>query len=159
MRRYSLALVLAGVALAIVVVVVPGARRERDAALEQHAQAREERERLRLRLADLSRRTTGDGGATAADGLTAARGLRLAFLRAADGLDVTGVEIQVSPVGRGSTAASGRFAAEGRFAVVLRLARRLARPSSGLLLQRVSLGEARSHVRLEAQAFILKEAP
>jgi len=158
-KRYSVALVLAGVALAVFVVFVPGARRERDATREQHAQARVERERLRLRLADLSRRTTGDEGATAADGLTAARGLRLAFLRATDGLEVTGVEIQVSPVGRGSIAASGRFAAEGRFAVVLRLARRLASPSSGLLLQRMSLGEARSDVRLEAQAFILKESP
>ena len=159
MRRYSLALVLAAVALVIFAVVVPGARRERDAAREQHAQAREERERLRLRLADLSRRTAADGGATAADGLAAARALRQAFLRATDGLEVTGVEIHVSPVGRGSTAASGRFAAEGRFADVLRLARRLARPSAGLLLERVSLGEARSDVRLEAQAFILKEAP
>ncbi len=159
MRRYSLALVLVATALAIFVVVVPRARRERDAAREQYAQAREERERLRVRLADLSRRTTGDEGATAADGLTAARALRLAFLRATDGLEVTGVEIRVSPVGRGSTAASGRFAAEGRFVDVLRLARRLARPSSGLLLDRVSLGEVRSDVRLEAQAFILKEAP
>lgn len=159
MRRYSLALLLVAAALVVFIVVVPRARREREAAREQHSEAREERERLRVRLADLGRRTTGEEGATAADGLTAARALRLAFLRATDGLGVTGVEVSVSPVARGSTAASGRFAAEGSFADVLRLARRLARPSSGLLLDRVSLGEARSDVRLEVQAFILKEAP
>lgn len=159
MRRYRLGLLLLTAALVVFVVVVPAARREGDAARQQHAQAREERERLRVRLADLSRRTTQDEGATAADGVTAARALRLAFLRATDGLAVSGVEVRVSPVPRGAIAARGLLAAEGRFTDVLRLARRLADPSSGLLLDRVNLVEARSDVRLVAEAFILKEAP
>lgn len=159
MRRDRLALVILGMALAVFIGFVPAARRDSAAAREAHAQAREERERLRVRLADLGRRTTGDEGATAADGVTAARALRLAFLKATDGLDLTGVEVRASPVGRGATAARGLFAAEGRFVDILRLARRLAKPSSGLLLDRVSLGEARSGVHLDAEAFILKEAP
>ena len=158
MKRYRLALGLLAAALAVFVGLVPPARRDADAARQEFAEAREERERLRVRLADLSRRTTGDEGATAADGVTAARALRLAFLRATEGLDLTGVEIGVSPVSRGTMAARGLFAAEGPYVDVLRLARRLAKPSSGLLLERVSLGEARSAVRLDAEAFILQEA-
>lgn len=159
MRRYWLALVVLATALLVFIGFVPAERRERDAALQQHAQAREERERLRVRLADLGRRTTPEEGAMAVDGVSAARALRLAFLRAADGLAVSGVEVRVSPVGRGAAAARGLFAVEGSFVDVLRLARRLAEPASGLLLERVRLAASGTSVRLDAEAFILKETP
>jgi hypothetical protein len=40
---------------------------------------------------------------------------------------------------------------------VLRFARRLAGPSSGLLLESVKLGETGEAVRIEASVFILRE--
>ncbi len=159
MKRYRLPLVLVASAAAIVAAVVPAAQRERDAARQHYAAAREERERLRVRLADLGRRTSEGERATAADGVSAARALRLAVLRATDGLAVSGVEVGVSVTSQGAIAARGRFAAEGQFTEVLRLARRLADSSSGLLLGRVSLGAARGAVRIEADTFILREGP
>jgi hypothetical protein len=156
-RRHRLFLLLVVSAVLIFAALVPTARRERDEAREQFAEAREERERLRVRLADLGRRTSEENRATAADGVSAARALRLAVLRATEGLAVSQVEVSVSAASRGPVAARGRFAAQGHFTEVLRLARRLADSSSGLLLGRVSLGEARGAVRIEAETFILKE--
>jgi hypothetical protein len=156
-KRYRLPLLLVASAAVIVAALVPAARRERDAARQQYAAAREERERLRVRLADLGRRTSEEERATAADGVSAARALRLAVLRATDGLAVSGVEVSVSVTPRSAIAARGRFAAEGQFTEVLRLARKLADSSSGLLLGRVSLSEARGAVRIEADTFILRE--
>jgi hypothetical protein len=157
--RHRLALLLLAIAVVVFAALVPTARRERDAARQQYALAREERERLRVRLADLSRRTSEDERATAADGAGAIRMLRQAVLRATHGLPVSSVEISVSGTARGAIAARGRFAAVGDFVDVLRLARRIASSSSGLLLERVSFGEVRGAVRLEAEAFILKEEP
>lgn len=157
MRRYRLALALSAAAALVFLAVVPGARRAGEKARAQQTVSRQEIEQLRVRLADLGRRTTGDEGATATDGVTAARALRLAFLEAAEGLKVSGVEVRVNPLSRGAMAATGILAAEGSFTEVLRLARRLADPSSGLLLDRVSLGTRLDNVRLEAEAFILKE--
>jgi hypothetical protein len=157
--RRRLALLLLATAVVVFAALVPTARRERDAARQQYALAREERERLRVRLADLNRRTSEDERATAADGAGAVRMLRQAVLRATEGLSVSGVEISVNGTTRGAVAARVRFAAVGRFTDVLRLARRIAGASSGLLLERVTFGEARGAVRIEAEAFILKEEP
>ncbi|MGD8897855.1 MAG: hypothetical protein PVJ73_17640 [Acidobacteriota bacterium] len=157
MKRYRLFLLLVAGAAVVLTTLVPAARRERETARQEYAAAREERERLRARLADLGRRTYEEDRATAADGVSAARALRHAVIRATDGLAVSGVEISVSVTPRSAVAARGHFAAEGRFTEVLRLARRLADSSSGLLLGRVSLGAARGAVRIEADTFILRE--
>jgi hypothetical protein len=159
MSRHRLALLLLAVAVVVFAALVPAARREREAARQQYALAREERERLRVRLADLSRRNSEDARAPAADGAGAVRMLREAVLRATHELPVSSVEISVSGTTSGAIAARGRFAAVGGFTDVLRLARRIASSSSGLLLERVSFGEVREGVRLEAEAFILKEEP
>ena len=82
-----------------------------------------------------------------------------AVLLATEGLKVSGVEVAATPSTRGPVAAQGRLVAEGRFVDALRLARRLASSSSGVLLERVTLRDAREGVRLEAEAFILKEVP
>jgi hypothetical protein len=157
MKRYRLLLILVAGAAVVFAALVPAARRERDAARQEYAAAREERERLRVRLADLGRRTYEEDRATAADGVSAARALRHAIIRATDGLAVSGVEISVSVTPRSAIAARGHFAAEGHFTEVLRLARRLADSSSGLLLGRVNLGAARGALRIEADTFILRE--
>lgn len=158
MTRRRLALVLLVIAAVVFVSLVLPARRERAAAQEEYALARAERQRLRVRLADLDRRTSEDQGATAADGATAVRALRHAALQATNGLPVSGVTVSTTASAQGTIAARGQLVAEGRFVDSLRLTRRLAAPSSGLLLQSVSLGVAGPAVRVEANALILREA-
>jgi hypothetical protein len=72
-------------------------------------------------------------------------------------LPLGAVRIAAEP-GRGAAeAARGRLVAEGRQADVLRAAGRLAEPASGVLLERVSLVEARGGgVRLEVEAFSVR---
>jgi len=158
MTRRRFALVLLVVAAVVFVSLVLPARRERAAAQEEYALARAERQRLRVRLADLDRRTSEDQGATAADGAAAVRALRRAALQATNGLPVSGVTVSTTASAQGTIAARGQLVAEGRFVDSLRLTRRLAAPSSGLLLQSVSLGVAGGAVRVEANALILREA-
>jgi len=159
MRRNALALALFVVAAGLFLLVARPAQRERDDARRAYASARVERERVRVRLADLGRRTSEDEGATAADGAAAVRALRQAALDALKGLSVSRVEISTSPVAQGAMAARGRLVAQADFVESLRLARRLASPSSGLLLSRVTLVGVRDAVRLEAETFILRESP
>ena len=157
MTRRGLALILLVVAAVVFVSLVLPARRDRTVAQEEYALARAERQRLRVRLADRDRRTSEDQGATAADGAAAVRALRHAALRATDGLEMSGVSVSSTASAQGAIAARGRLVAQGGFVDALRLTRRLAAPSSGLLLQRVSLGVAGGAVRLEAETFILRE--
>jgi hypothetical protein len=159
MTRRAVAAALFVLAGVVFVGLVLPARRDRSAAREQYAQARAERQRLRVRLANLDRRTSEDQGATAANGAAAVRALRQATLRATEGLPVSGVSLSTSVAPRGAIAARGQVSAEGGFVDALRLTRRLAAPSSGLLLQRVTLGAATAGVRVEANAFILRETP
>ena len=159
MTRRTLALVLlVGAAVVFVTLVLP-ARRDRNAARDEYGLARAERQRLRVKLADVDRRTSEDLGATAADGATAVRALRQAALEATVGIPVSGVAVSTNVSARGAVAARGQLTAEGRFVDALRLTRRLAAPSSGLLLERVTLGQAGGGVRVEASAFILRETP
>ena len=157
MTRRALALILLVVAAVVFVSLVLPARRDRTAAREEYALARAERQRLIVRLADRDRRTSEDQGATSADGAAAVRALRHAALRATEGLEVSGVTVSSTARAQGAIAARGQLVAEGGFVDALRLTRRLAAPSSGLLLQRVSLGVAGGAVRVEADTFILRE--
>lgn len=159
MTRRVLALFLFVVAGALFIFVARPAQRQRDEARNDYASARVERERLRVRLAALGRRTSEDEGATAADGAAAVRVLREAALAALEGLRVSGVEISTSPAAQGPIAARGRLVARAEFVEALRLARRLASPSSGLLLSGVTFVEVRDAVRIEAETFILRESP
>lgn len=158
MTRRGLALLLVVLAAVVFATLVLPAQRARGAAQTEYARARVERQRLKVRLASLDRRTSEDQGATAADGATAVRALRRASLRATDGLPVSAVEVSTQVESRGRVAARGRIVAEGRFVDALRFTRRLAGPSSGLLLESVRLNEARGTVRVEASVFILRES-
>jgi hypothetical protein len=159
MTRRALAVVLLLSAAVVFVALILPARWDGAAAREEYVVALAERQRLQVRLAHLDRRTSEDQGATAADGAAAVRALRRATLQATDGLPVSGVSVSTRVNPRGAIAARGQVVAEGTFVDALRLTRRLAAPSSGLLLERVSLGEAGGTVRVEASAFILREAP
>jgi hypothetical protein len=152
-RRVAAALLLAA-ALGLHFGVTLPARRQRDEAREGFARGREERERLRAQAVRLERRAAA-GRAPAGDA-AAARALRLSLLQAIEGLALGAVRISAE-AGRGSAmAARGRLVAEGRQADVLRAAGRLAEPSSGVLLQRVSLVEAGGEVRLEVEAYSVR---
>ena len=157
MSRRTLALVLLLLSALVFVFVALPARREQNAALADYARARAERQSLRVRLAQFDRRMSEDQGATAVDGSAAVRALRKAALEATEGLRLSGITVSASANATGTVAARGRLVAEGRFVDALRLARRLAAPSSGLLLEQITLGQARDAVRLEATAFILRE--
>jgi hypothetical protein len=130
------------------------ARRQRDEARDAFARAREQREQLRAEAARLERRAAA--GRAPAGEAAAARALRLSLLRAIEGLPLGGVRIAATS-GRRSVAARGTLVAEGRQADVLRAAGRLADPSSGVRLERVSLAEASGGaVRLEVDAFSVR---
>jgi hypothetical protein len=159
MTRRALAVMLFVLAAGLYLLVARPAQRQRDDARREYATARTERERLRVRLADLDRRTSEDQGATAADGAAAVRALRQAALDAVEGLPVSGVEISTSPAEGGAIAARGRLVARAEFVQALRLVRRLASPGSGLLLSRITLADSRDAVRVDAETFILREAP
>jgi hypothetical protein len=158
MTRRGLAVLLLVLAAVVYATLVLPAQRARGAAQTEYSRARIDQQRLKVRLASLDRRTSEDQGATAVDGAAAVRALRRASLQATDGLPVSAVEVATRVDSRGVVAARGRIVAEGRFVDVLRFARRLARPSSGLLLESVKLGETRDAVRVEANVFILRES-
>jgi hypothetical protein len=152
-------------AAALRVVAAPGlhvgvtrpARRQRDEAREEFARAREQRERLRAETARLERRAAA--GRAPAGEAAAARALRLSLLRAIEGLPLGGVRVGAES-GKGSAvAARGSLVAEGRQADLLRAAGRLADPSSGVRLERVSLvGAQGGAVRLEVEAYSVRGA-
>jgi hypothetical protein len=157
--RRAVTLALLALAAGLYFFVARPAQRQAEDARQAFAGARVERERLRVRLAHLDRRMSEDGGAMAADGATAVRALRRASLEALEGLSISGIEISTSPATQGTIAARGHLTARAGFVEALRLARRLASPSSGLLLSRITLVEAGDAVRVEADTFILREAP
>jgi hypothetical protein len=139
--------------------VVPPAHREREAAEQERRRVLAEAQRLRLRVASVSRLSREGLDARASDGVAAVRALRAAALRATDGVSVSEVEIAPAASPHGAVAARCRVKVRGRQADVLRVARRLARPSSGLLLDGVTLAASREDVVLEAEVFILRENP
>ena len=154
MRRRVCAAVLVIAALGLHLGVTLPAGRERDAARSGFARAREQRERLRAEAVRLERRAAA--GRAPAGEAAAARALRLSLLRAIEGLPLGGVRVGAES-GRGSrVAARGKLVAEGRQADLLRAAGRLAEPSSGVRLERVSLVEAGGGVRLEIDAFSVR---
>jgi len=155
--RVRFAILLLGAAVAVHLSLVPPAQRQRQAAEGELSRLREARQRLRVRVASVEHRRLGESDAKAASGAAAVRALRQAALRATEGVALSGVEIAARASGAGPVAAEGRLKLEGRLADALRVARRLAAPSSGLLLESVSVAAVRDEVRLEARTFILRE--
>lgn len=158
MRRRVAGALLLVAALGLHLGVTLPARRQRDEARDEFARAREQRERLRAQTARLERRAAA-GRAPSGDA-AAARALRLSLLQATEGLPLEAVHIGAEAGRRGAVAARGRLVAEGRQADVLRAAGRLADPSSGVLLERVALAEARGGaVQIEVGAFSVRDEP
>jgi hypothetical protein len=151
-------LLLVAAALLSLGVALP-ARADRDAARERFAQARAQRERVRAQLALAER--SGAAGRTPEAGAAAARTLRASLLHATDGLPVSAVQIEASSE-RGRPGARGRLSAAGRMGDVLTLADRLARGSSGVMVQQLMLVAGREGtplVRLDVQCASGRRAP
>ncbi len=106
----------------------------------EYARARQDRERLRTDLAALERRARV--GVAPSDEAAAGRALRLALLRATEGLPVEAVQIAAKGE-RGGVAARGRLSAEGEMAALLRVAERLVDPAAGVRIEHVVLAPAR----------------
>jgi hypothetical protein len=155
-RKLFLAASLLLAALAVHFGVGAPARRARDDAREGFARAREARESLRAQAARLKRRALATARAPAGDA-AATRALRLALLEATEGLSLGSVRIGAEAGQRGTVAARGRLVAEGRQADLLRAAGRLAEPSSGVVVERVRLAESRAGLRLEIEAFSVRD--
>jgi hypothetical protein len=144
------AALLALLASALYLGVARPATRERDVAREAYGRAREERERLRTRVAEMERRARREDEVPT-DPAAGRRALRLALLRATQRLDVSAVQVAVTDGGRVRAAARGRLTAEGTFTDLVRLASRLAEPSGGPLLERVTLQRGPETLRLEVE--------
>jgi hypothetical protein len=150
------AVVLAAAAVGVHLGVTVPARRQRDEAREAFARAREERERLRAEAKHLERRAAATVRAPSGEA-AAARALRLALLDATHGLALGSLRIGVEAGQRGAAAARGTLAALGRQADLLRVAERLALPSSGVVVEQVRLAESRGGaLRLELEVFSVR---
>lgn len=157
MSRRVAALLLLLVALALQLGVGAPARRQRDRARDEFARAREEREAVRVQLQGLEQRAQAMRAPS--DRTAAVRELRLALLRATDGLALDAVQIAARSGGRSAVAARGSLQAEGRQADLLRAAGRLAGPESGVLLERVTLRPTREgQLRLDLEAFSMTDS-
>jgi hypothetical protein len=158
-RATTAILLLAGAGLLQLGIAGP-AGRDRDQARADYARAREERQALRARVAEAERRAAALATTPAGDA-SAARAMRASLLRATAGLSLSEVRIAASADGKGPAAARGSLSAAGSLAAILRLSGRLARSSSGLLLERVRLSRVRGvtgRVRIEVDGFNLREA-
>jgi len=150
------AVVLAAAAVGVHLGVSVPARRQRDEAREAFARAREVRERLRAEAKHLERRAAATVRAPSGEA-AAARALRLSLLGATHGLALESLRIGVGAGQRGAAAARGTLAAVGRQADLLRVAGRLALPSSGVVVEQVRLAESRDGaLRLELEAFSVR---
>jgi hypothetical protein len=128
------------------------ARRQRDEGRAEFARLREERERLRAQAARLQRGAVSVG-APSSDA-EAVRELRRSFLGAVEGLPLRAVRISAEAGRRGVVVAvRGRLAAEGGQTDLLRAAGKLAEASSGVLLEKVRLGQGPGgDLRLDIEA-------
>ena len=150
------AVALATAAVGVHLGVTVPALRQRDEAREAFARAREERERLRAEAKHLERRAAATVRAPSGEA-AAARALRLSLLGATHGLALDSLRIGVEAGQRGAVAARGTLAAVGRQADLLRVAGRLALPSSAVVLEQVRLAESRDGaLRLELGAFSVR---
>jgi hypothetical protein len=157
MRLRLAALALLLVAASVHVGVTLPARRARDDAREAYARKREERERLRAEVARLEGSASVARPRAPEGDAAAARALRLQLIAATRGLPLGGVEVATRPGRRGRVAARGRLSGAGSQADLLRAANRLAEPASGAVLEKVSFVLGPTGLRLDADAFSVRE--
>jgi hypothetical protein len=156
-RWVAAALLLAG-ALLYAAVAVP-MRRQAVAAAEEYRQARDEARDIRARLQRLERRdaaharaaTALAGAATPGDTV---RAVRRSMVQTLHGARVSGVRLGVVP-GRAPYAARVRLTAGGPFAEVVALTGRIARPETGIVLERVRLLPQGQHLTLDLEGVTL----
>jgi hypothetical protein len=127
---------------------------------------REARERRREALGELSRAEARDGvrrqvlaslhRTAPGDSVVA---LRRRLLSEVDSGKTSNVRLGVRPGGRPPVAANVSLSAEGRFEDVVRLAGRLGRPGTGLVLTHVRLGPTARGAAILVEGLTLSEEP
>jgi hypothetical protein len=140
-----------------VAVAVP-AQRQASAAAEEYRRARDEARDVRTRLARLERRDAAHTRAAAAiTGATpgeTVRAVRRSVVQTLQGAGVSGVRLSVAP-GRAPLAARVRLTASGPFPEVIALTNRIARPETGVVLERIRLSPRASGVTLDLDGVTL----
>lgn len=159
--RVASAILLGAATLVYLGVALPLRARAATAQVEL-ARAREERQGLHDRRVALEReQEAGERAArvmAAGGGPDAVSALRAAVVSALEEEPVGGVQLRVSG-GSGAVAARFQLSALGGFPEIVRLSGRLARPSAGLVLDRVRFSPTPSGLRLEAEGLTPKGAP
>ena len=155
-RWIAAALVTVGVVL-YAAVAVP-MRRQAQVAADDYRRARDEARDMRARLARLERRDAAHlRAASALAGATPAgtvRTVRRSVVQTLQGARVSGVRLGVTAV-RAPYAARVHLTASGSFSEVLSLAGLVARPETGVVLERIRFGPRGDGVSLDLDGVTL----
>jgi hypothetical protein len=155
--RWIAAALLAGGVVLYTAVAVP-MQRQAAAAADEYRHARDEARDVRTRLARLERRDAAHVRATAAlAGATpgdTVRAVRRSVVQTLQDARVSGVRLGVAAA-RAPFAARVRLSAAGSFPEVMALAGKVARPETGVVLERVRLSPRPGGVALELEGVTL----
>lgn len=155
-RWIAAALVAAGIGL-YATAAIPMQRQAAEAA-DEYRLARNESRDIRSRLARLERRDAAQGRAAAALALATpadtVRAVRRSVVRTLQGAKVSGVRLGVV-ASRAPYSAKVHLTATGAFPDVMRLSAFLARPETGVVLDRVRLSPRGDVVTLDLDAVTL----
>jgi hypothetical protein len=159
-RWIAAALLVAGVVL-YAAVAVPTQRQAAEAA-DEYRRARDEARDIRTRLARLERRDAAHERAAAAMAATTpggtVRAVRRSVVQTLQDAGVSGVRLSVVPA-RPPFAARVRLSATGPYPEVIGFAGRLARPETGVVLERVRLSPRGGALALEIDGVTLGPSP
>lgn len=164
MTARALALLLVVIAASAYVAIALPARRATADLGDDYRRARERRRDATLRLSRIGRQGTVRARAAAPrkasgeDQSAALVALRLSVLESIGTSGASNVRLAVSP-GRAPVAASVHLSAQGRFDDLVRLAAAVARPGSGIVLDRVHLAPGADTISLELEALRLEGYP
>ena len=155
-RWVAAALLVAGIVL-YAAAAVP-MQRPAAAAADEYRRARDEARDIRSRLARLERRDAAHARATALAGASTpgetVRAVRRSMVQTLQDGRISGVRLAVLP-GRAPYAARVRLTAEGSFPDVIALSGRVARPETGVVLERVRLSPRADRVTLDLDGVTL----
>lgn len=155
--RWIAAALLAAAVVLYAAVAIP-TQRQAAAAADEYRRARDEARDVRSRLARLERRDAAHTrAATAVAGATpgeTVRSVRRSVVQTLHSAAVSGVRLSVTP-GRAPHAARVRLSASGPFPEVMALTGRIARPETGIVLERVRLSPRPGGVALDLEGVTL----
>jgi hypothetical protein len=152
-----MAAVLFVAAAGLYVGVARPAERLAGAAGDEYRKARDERREIRTRLTQLERRDAARRraarvlGTASPSGEESVRRVRRSVVQVLSAVKVGGIRLSVQP-GRAPVGARVRLSAQGSYDEIVRLCAGLARPETGLVLNRVDLRPTSAGTSLEVDA-------